>query len=125
MRAIVLLISMGSPFLQIARWAGRTFVRDGNHRAVGLLAKGVRIAPAVIIEARSWKEVVGTAEAGALPYDVLFGDRPPRLIDFWDETVAADGLQPAVRKGVRIRARSSSFPGSLALPSGFPCSTGQ
>lgn len=103
MRAIVLFLSMGSPYLQIAYWAGRTFVRDGHHRAVGLLAQGTHIVPAVIIEARSWKEVVGTAEAGALPYDVLFGPRPPRLPDFWDETVAAEGLQPAVRKVVRIR----------------------
>ena len=110
MRAIVLVLSMGSPYLQIARWSGRTFVRDGYHRAAGLLAKGVHIVPAVIIEARSWKEVVGTAESGALPYDLLFGERPPRLADFWDESVAADGLQPAVRKVVRIRGEEFVVP---------------
>jgi hypothetical protein len=110
MRAIVMVLSMGSPYLQIARWAGRTFVRDGHHRAVGLLARGVHIVPAVIIDARSWKEVVGDAEAGALPYDVLFGTRPPRLADFWDETLAADGLQPAVRKVIRIRGEEFVVP---------------
>jgi hypothetical protein len=110
MRAIVLILSMGSPYLQIARWSGRTFVRDGHHRAVGLLAHGVHVVPAVIIEARTWKELVGGAEAGALPYDALFGDRPPRLADFWDDTVAADSLHPAVRKVVRIRGEEFAVP---------------
>lgn len=110
MRAIVVFLSMGSPYLQIAHWAGRYFVRDGHHRAVGLLAHGVHVVPAVLIEARSWKEVVGAAEIGALPYDLLFGPRPPLLTDFWDDTVAADSLQPAVRKVLRIRGEEFVVP---------------
>jgi hypothetical protein len=96
--------------MQVAHWSGRTFVRDGNHRAVGLLARGVHVVPAVVIEARSWKELVGSGEPGALPYDVLYGQRPPRLLDFLDESVAADALRPAVRKVVRIRGEEFVVP---------------
>lgn len=35
---------------------------------------------------------------------MAFSDHAPRLADFWDDTVAANALQPAVRKVVRIRA---------------------
>lgn len=110
MRAIVVVLSMGAPYLQIAHWAGRYFVRDGHHRAVGLLARGTHIVPAVLIEARSWKELVGGAEAGALPYDVLFGSHPPLLTDFWDNGVATDCLQPAVRKVLRVRGEEFVVP---------------
>ena len=53
MRAIVVLLSMGSPYVQIAHWSGRYFVRDGHHRAVGLLARGIHVVPAILIKARS------------------------------------------------------------------------
>jgi hypothetical protein len=36
-------------------------------------------------------------------YETMFGPRPPRLIDFWDDEVASDIKQPAIRKVIRVR----------------------
>ncbi len=42
--------------------------------------------------------------AVSLIAEVPFSDRAPKLADFWDDSVSADALQPAVRKVVHLRA---------------------
>lgn len=54
------------------------------------------------IDAQAFEEV-GAQLPGAFSYEILYGDRPPRLTDFWDNAVARDVRQPAVRKVVRVR----------------------
>jgi hypothetical protein len=34
---------------------------------------------------------------------MLSGPRPPRLIDLWDDEVASNIRQPAIRKVIRVR----------------------
>ncbi len=62
-QAITFFVTMGTSYLQVARYHGRYFLRDG-----------------------------------------AFSDRPPLLVDFWNDAVATDATQPVVRKVVRIRA---------------------
>ncbi len=38
------------------------------------------------------------------------GDRPALLVDFWDEAVSAEGLQPQLRTFVRFRAEKFVLP---------------
>ncbi len=96
-------MNFGSPFVQIAEYNGRWFVRDGYHRCFGLLRRGVTRVPCVFVRPRSFPEL-GAAAPSFFPYEVLFGERPPFLRDFLDDSVAVTARQAAQRKVVRIRA---------------------
>lgn len=109
MSAITFLVNLGTSYLQVAHYQGRYFLRDGYHRAAGLLRAGISHVPAVVIEAPSFQYVAPTP--GLFDHEVAFGLRPPGLADFWDDTVASDALQPAMRKVVRIRAEQFGVQG--------------
>lgn len=96
-------INFGAPFVQIAEYNGRWFVRDGYHRCFGLLRRGVTKIPCVFVRPRSFAEL-GAAAPAFFPYDVLFGERPPFIRDFLDDSVSVGARQAAQRKVVRIRA---------------------
>ncbi len=108
MQAITLLVFMGASFLQVVRYKDRSFVRDGYHRAAGLVGRGVFEVPCIFIEANSFEEVA--AMRGAFSYEVLYGDRPPGLVDFWNDTVSRAIEQPAVRKVIRVRGEEFVVP---------------
>jgi hypothetical protein len=88
-------------FLQVARHHGRYVLRDGYHRAFGLLARGITRAPAFVRDFGVGP--LGTA-AGLFATDVYLGDRPPLLSDFLDDEVAADVDVPAVQKMIVVHA---------------------
>lgn len=87
-------------FLQVARHHGRYVLRDGYHRAFGLLARGITRAPAFFRDFGVGP--LGTA-AGLFATDVYLGDRPPLLRDFLDDEVAADVDVPAVQKMIVVQ----------------------
>jgi hypothetical protein len=96
-------VSYGAPFLQVAEYKGRWFVRDGYHRSYGLLSRGVARVPAVFVKARSFTET-GAAAPIFLSREILFGDHPPTLKDFFDDDLAMTVSQRVTRKIVRITA---------------------
>jgi hypothetical protein len=96
------IVTFGAQFVQVAEYNGRWFVRDGYHRCYGLLRRGVTQIPCVFVRARTFEEL-GAAQPGFFPYEVLFGDRPPFVKDFMDDSVSATTRQLAHRKVVRIR----------------------
>jgi hypothetical protein len=108
MQAISLFVNMGSSFLQVVRYKDRCFVRDGYHRASGLLKRGIYEVPSIFIEARTFDDV--GCPPGSLTYEILYGERPPTLSDFWDDTVSRDGQQIAVRKVVRVTVEEFIVP---------------
>jgi hypothetical protein len=110
MLAITFLVSMGTSYLQVVRYNGRCFLRDGYHRAAGLLRAGITLVPCVYIEARSFEEV-GAAPATMFSYEILFGLRPPSLTDFWDDSVTRDVQGPSIRRVVRLRGEEFSVQG--------------
>jgi hypothetical protein len=101
MRAVTIFVFMGASYLQVVRYRDRCFIRDGYHRAAGLLKAGLTQVPCIFIEARSFEEV--GAITGAFTYETLYGEHPPRLIDFWDSSVSRTVKQASVRKVVRVR----------------------
>jgi len=101
-QAVTFFVTMGTSYLQVARYQGRCFLRDGYHRAAWLIRAGISQVPAVVTEAPSFQYV--TPAPGLFDHEVAFSDRPPSLADFWDDAVSADATQPVVRKVVRIRA---------------------
>jgi hypothetical protein len=107
-QAVTMLITMGTSYVQVARYRDRYFLRDGYHRAAALLRRGVTEVPCIFIEARSFEQL--GCVPGSLSYEVLFGDRPPHLVDFWDNTTAHDIVQVATRKVIRVRGEEFVVP---------------
>lgn len=96
-------INFGARFVQVAEYNGRWFVRDGYHRTFGLTRRGINRIPCIFMKARTFEEL-GAAAPGFFSYELLFGDRPPFLTDFLDDSVATSANQKAHRKVVRISA---------------------
>jgi hypothetical protein len=50
-------LTAGSSFMQVGRYRGRHYMRDGYHRAFGLLSRGITVVPAFvrdIARSRNW-----------------------------------------------------------------------
>jgi hypothetical protein len=100
--AIQYFIAINPSFMQVVHFNGRWFLRDGYHRAGALLKAGISACPCLIVDAGDLTQL-GLPD-NAVPFDVLFGPRPPMLPDFWDGQVSAETTQPASRKVIRTRA---------------------
>jgi len=74
-------------FMQVTCFRNRYFLRDGYHRAYGLLANGVRFIPVMMRDCRSDSEFA--LPAGMLTQVIVLGERAPRLVDFFDDDVSA------------------------------------
>jgi hypothetical protein len=94
------LVAVMPSFLQVARHHGRYVLRDGYHRAYGLLERGITRAPAFVRD-------FGVGELGTGPglftTDVYLGERPPLLADFLRDEVAADVEVPVVQKMIVVQ----------------------
>jgi hypothetical protein len=74
--------------VQVVRWRGAYFLRDGNHRAFGLFSRGINSIP-VLYRDYADNEDPGLPKGEIFHPAVYLGERPPMLPDFLDETVAA------------------------------------
>ncbi len=94
--------------LQVLWHGDRYVLRDGYHRALGLLRAGVTRAPAFV-----WHSgpVEPPLPAGLLPASAYMGERPPTLRDYLDETVSAEGAVPLLRKVITISVSEGFIPG--------------
>jgi hypothetical protein len=89
--------------MQVGRYRGRHFLRDGYHRAFGLLSRGINVVPAFVRDITAFEELVPDPRT-MLPQDSYRGARPPVLPDYLDETVSAAVQVPAAHKMVIIQA---------------------
>jgi len=96
------IVTLQKSYLQVAGLGGRYFLRDGYHRAYGLLAAGIRYVPALVKNFESFEEV--RLPQGLLPQGAFLGDRPPLLPDYLNDQVAADTNIPIVQKMVVVQA---------------------
>lgn len=99
----------GSPFLEVAEFRGRWFLRDGYHRAYRLLTHGVAAVPAVVVRARSLREL-GAVQPWLFPEETLFSDRPPRVVDFLDNLLNLQYTRPPLLKTLRLTVEESFAP---------------
>ncbi len=95
-------IALQRSYLQVSGVNGRYFLRDGYHRAYGFLAAGITHVPALVKEFASFEEV--QMPAGLLPPTTYLGDRPPFLLDYLSDDVAADSSVPVTTKLIAIQA---------------------
>jgi hypothetical protein len=108
MQALAFFVSLGTSYLQVMKYDNRYFLRDGYHRSARLIRQGVFEVPCILIEAANFEEF--GCPPGSLTYEVMYGPRPPKLTDFWDERVASPGRQLTVRKVVRVRVEEFFVP---------------
>jgi hypothetical protein len=73
-----------SPYMEVASYCGRWFLRDGYHRSFRLLNKGVHLIPCVVVYANSLVQM-GAVGSRFFSQDTLFSERPPMVTDFVDE----------------------------------------
>jgi len=88
-------------FMQVGHFQGRTILRDGYHRALGLLSSGITEVPAFV---RDFDAIEQLVPPGMLPQNAWLGPRPPLLPDYFDNAVAATVALPAVQKVVMVQA---------------------
>jgi len=91
----------GSPFFEVAQYAGRWFLRDGYHRAYRLLRAGIFQFPAVIVRARTLEEL-GAVGPQFFPEAILLSECPPLVGDFLDHNFTIDYECPPIIKTLRI-----------------------
>ncbi len=89
-------------FVQAARYQGRYFLRDGYHRAYGLLKRGIMKVPALVREIETI-DALGV-KPGMLPQEAYLGPQPPMLRDFLNDAVSADVTTAAIHKVIAVHA---------------------
>lgn len=99
--AVPLAVHPGSPFLEVAHYRGRWFLRDGYHRAALLLRAGVFRVPAVLVRARSPHQL-GATESWFFPESTLFSTHPPKVSDFLNSELTVGYTRPATVKTLRL-----------------------
>jgi hypothetical protein len=95
-------VSVMQSFAQVVLYRGRLLLRDGNHRSLGLLMRGIRKAPVLYKEFGQFDDL--GLGPGLLPPAAYLGDRPPTLADYLSDDVAAEVQLPATQKMVMIHA---------------------
>ncbi len=81
-------VGVEQSYLQVILHRGRYFLRDGYHRAVGLLASGITHAPVLTREYADYAPL--GIDAGHLSPDIFLGERPPLLTDYLNDEVAGN-----------------------------------
>ena len=94
-------VAITPSFLQVAKFRGQLILRDGYHRAYGLLRRGISIVPALYREFAPHAEL-GVGPMGLLSASAYLGNRPPLLTDYYDDNVSIEVTLPAPRKIIVI-----------------------
>jgi hypothetical protein len=96
------IVEVSTSYLHVAGLHGRYFLRDGYHRAYGLLAAGINIVPGFVRDYQTIEEA--GMPAGLLPQHAYLGDRPAMLQDYLDDDVSAEVEVPVTEKVLIIQA---------------------
>lgn len=101
------IVGVTTSFLQVSAFNGRYFLRDGYHRAYGLLARGIKQVPVMLRDCATSEEFC--PPPGMLPPEVCLGERPPRLPDYLDKRVSMAIEMSGSRKLVVIQGSERNF----------------
>jgi hypothetical protein len=96
-------VHFGSPFIKVAEYNGRWLLCDGYHRSYALLKRSIYKIPCVFVRARDLAET-GAARPAFVPREMLYGDRPPFVADFLDDSVTVTVNRKANLKLARVIA---------------------
>ncbi len=88
-----------SPFMEVASYRGRWFLRDGYHRSFRLLKQRVFLVPCVVIHAESIAQL-GAVGSRFFSQGVLFSQHPPMVTDFLANEVTVRYCRALPRQGM-------------------------
>jgi hypothetical protein len=94
-------VTISPSFVQVVRYRNRLLLRDGYHRSLGLLAKGITHVPVLFREFGQFGPL--GLGPGMLPEASYLGDRPPYLADYLSDAVSAEVDLPASQKMLVIQ----------------------
>lgn len=93
---------IANSLMQVVRWRGAYILRDGYHRAYGLLSRGISSVPVMY---REWPDQQPLLPApNALLFDPA-GERAPLLTDYRDDAVAANIEVPQLQRTLLIQVQ--------------------
>jgi len=95
-------VSLANSYVQVVKCQNRYFMRDGHHRAYGLLSKGISKVPVIYREYNSFNEMM--IPPGLFPMETLMSERPPMLTDYFNDQVSSIAEFPLSTKVVIIQA---------------------
>ena len=98
--ALGFIVGVMPSFMQVMRFGSRYILRDGYHRALGLLDRGITQVP---VFTRTMESIEQVILPGMLPQDAYLGERPPLLRDYRDDAVARDVRLPAIQRMIVIQ----------------------
>jgi hypothetical protein len=101
-------IGGGLPWIQVVAFGGRHVLRDGYHRAVGLLRSGIYEVPVARVEGATPADI--GIQPGFFPIEAVLGAQPPLLTDFLDDRLSQVGPTVRQMKVVRITAEQFLLP---------------
>jgi hypothetical protein len=104
--AMPVAVYAGSPFFEVAQYAGRWFLRDGYHRAYNLLRAGIFRLPAVIVRARTLEEL-GAVQPQFFSEAILLSEHPPFVSDFLNGALTIEYERRPIIKTLRITMEES------------------
>jgi hypothetical protein len=99
-------LNVGLSFINVGRFQGRYFLRDGYHRCLGLLMAGITQVPGLVSDVA---EIEQLAPAGMLPQAAYLGAHPPRLTDYLDDHVSARVDVPASDRMIIVQGMDFGF----------------
>jgi hypothetical protein len=79
-----LFVGIGSPLIQVAKFEGRYYLKNGYHRVYALRKAGTVHIPCILLEANSEADI-GLTEPGFLPMSVLKSNNPPTMGHFTND----------------------------------------
>lgn len=97
-------------YLQVAHVGDSYVLRDGYHRAVGLITAGMSIVPGFVRDFDSAGAVLAGLPPGMLPAATWLAPNAPRLPDYLDDAVSATVELPAMRRAIVITAVELTIP---------------
>jgi hypothetical protein len=98
-------------YLHVVQYQDRYFIRDRYHRAAAFLRRTIPLVPCTLLEVQDPNQV-GHHQPGMFRPEILFGELPPRLRDFWDGTVSCDSYYLAKRRSTLSKYEMYRYQGS-------------
>ena len=92
-----LFIGIGSPLIQVAKYEGRYYLKNGYHRVYALRKAGVAYIPSILIEAKSTVDI-GLTDPGFLPMSILKSNNPPTMGHFTNDRTFPISLKKTRRE---------------------------
>ncbi len=102
-------VGWGSPFIQVVRFKGRYFLRNGYHRVYEIRKAALTHVPCILIEGENLADT-GAIKPGFFGEQLLTSDRPPMFADFLSDKIAPPLHMKPFTKIVRVRADESVLP---------------